>query len=384
MYQYFRKPLLVYVGWFLLSVLFLISVIGKLYPTPANGIDIFETDFLIPNLPSWVSPDFISLFSRCLLAVESFFVISFLWPNRSKKLIGYGAIGLLSIFSIHLIFQIINNHKGNCGCFGQLIEMTPTEALIKNFFTIGLILLLIRQSEKQSLNFTFFQYASIFLFSLSVISLITPQKISIVTNSAKEYTSSNVLLDTASNGEIHIGLDLDLNNKLEENEFSSRYLLMLPKTGKDSGTVQPNATILENNGPAFVKSPFSELVQGADIGRKIICWYNAECAHCMESHKLLKSISNTKNFPKVHIIFRDGSDQEKIDEFFKNTGYKTSFSIITPDQKKDFRFKRKILPASPPAIYYLYNGNQWFTHKNDDGEKDLNVNALKAAIQREK
>ncbi len=385
MIQLIKKSQIIYIGWLALSVLFLISVIGKLYPTPSNGIDIFESDFLIPILPTWVSTDIIALFSRSLLAVESFFVISFVWPNRSKKVIGYSAIALLSVFSIHLFSQIMSNHQGNCGCFGQLIEMTPTEALIKNIFTIGLIILLIRFSDNQAINFSFYQSTSIFLFSLSIIALITPQKISVSNNVSNVYTSSNVLIDSTQDDVIHIGLDMNLNNSLEENEFSSRYSIIVPKSGNKSDTIQNKFVIQEDkSGPTYVKSPFSELVPGADVGRKIICWYNAECSHCMDAHKQLKSFSNTKNFPNVHIVFRDGSSQEQIDEFFKNTGYKTSFSVITAEQKRDFRFIRKILPASPPAIFYLFNGNHFFTYKNGEKEDELDLNALKAAIQREK
>ena len=45
---------------------------------------------------------------------------------------------LLTAFCIHLGIQMVEHGamNGNCGCFGQLIPMTPLEAAIKNIITI--------------------------------------------------------------------------------------------------------------------------------------------------------------------------------------------------------------------------------------------------------
>ena len=215
MLETLKKPFVLYLGWILLSGVFLLSVIGKLYPTPSNGIEIFENDYLMPVIPEWISSDFISIFSRALLALESFFVIAFLWPKKNKKFIGYAAIALLAVFCIHLLIQVLNSEKGNCGCFGQLIEMSPLQALIKNILTIALIFGVLKLSRNEDSKFSFFHYCSIFLFSLSLISLITPQKISVSNNSVSSFSSANVILDTSEvDGSIHIGLDLNLNNTL--------------------------------------------------------------------------------------------------------------------------------------------------------------------------
>jgi len=378
-----KKPFVLYLGWILLSGVFLLSVVGKLYPTPANGIEIFENDYLMPVLPSWISSDFISIFSRSLLALESFFVISFLWPNKNKRLIGYAAISLLAIFCIHLIIQVLNSQTGNCGCFGQLIKMTPLQALIKNIFTIGLILGILKLSGKEESKFSFFHYCSIFLFSLSLISLITPQKISVVTNSINSFSSANVLLDTSGvDQSIHIGLDLNLNNKLEENEYSSTYSIRLPKSGNSNDSVKNDnpSIVIETKGPSVTMSPFNKLVPGIDLGRKILCYYDPTCSHCILTHKKLKELSKMKGFPTVHIVFSN-KQPDKIPEFWDMTGYKTLFSIITDEQSKEFVFIKKLLKK--PSIYFLNNGNIWFNFMGKD-DAEIDINALKKAIQREK
>ena len=128
-----NKNHLQFIGWLFLSVLFLVSVIGKLYPTPASGIKILEQDYISPI---GISANVGSYLSRLLLSIELFFVFAFLWPKLNKKWIGIGAIVLLAAFCIYLGVKVFNGEEGNCGCFGQLIEMTPLQALIKNVFSV--------------------------------------------------------------------------------------------------------------------------------------------------------------------------------------------------------------------------------------------------------
>jgi hypothetical protein len=383
MLEILKKPFVLYLGWILLSGVFLLSVIGKLYPTPANGIEIFENDYLMPVLPAWISSDFISIFSRALLALESFFVIAFLWPNKNKKLIGYAAIALLAVFCIHLLIQVLNSEKGNCGCFGQLIEMTPLQALIKNILTIALILGVLKLSRNEEFKFSFFHYCSIFLFSLSLISLITPQKISVTSNTVSSFSSANVLLDTSNVDQaIHIGLDLNLNNKLDENEYSSTYSIRLPKSGNSVDSVKNEnpGIVIETKGPTSVFSQFNKLVPGIDSGRKILCYYDPTCSHCILTHKKLKQLSATKGFPTVHVVFSN-KQPDKIPDFWEMTGYKTLFSVITDEQSKEFVFTKKLLKK--PSVYFLNNGNIWYNFVGKD-DAEIDINALKTAIQREK
>ena len=53
-------------------------------------------------------------------------------------------IVLLAAFCIHLGIQMVQHGamNGNCGCFGQLIPMTPLEAFIKNIVTIAMLIYL--------------------------------------------------------------------------------------------------------------------------------------------------------------------------------------------------------------------------------------------------
>ena len=110
----------------LISALFFLSAFAKLYPTPMYGITkIFEQGQLIPM---GFSESLAPYFSRLIISVEFFFAITILFNNYLKKIVVPFAFIMIAIFSIHLTTQIFGNAE-NCGCFGELIPMTPLEAL---------------------------------------------------------------------------------------------------------------------------------------------------------------------------------------------------------------------------------------------------------------
>ena len=121
----------------LVSALFILSAVAKLYPTPSLGIGAFETKYLGAV---GIEYDTARILSRLLIGFEFSLAILLLLPFYLRKLIIPTTIGLLSVFSIHLAVQAVNGDASNCGCFGELIPMTPFQALIKNIMTIGLLL----------------------------------------------------------------------------------------------------------------------------------------------------------------------------------------------------------------------------------------------------
>ena len=117
----------------LISALFLLSAVAKLYPTPLYGITkVFEEGQLIPM---GFSSDFAPFLSRLIIGFEFFIAFAILQSHYIKKLVIPSTILLLSVFCIDLAIDIFGGVDENCGCFGQLIPMTPMEAFIKNIFT---------------------------------------------------------------------------------------------------------------------------------------------------------------------------------------------------------------------------------------------------------
>jgi hypothetical protein len=72
-----------------------------------------------------------------LIGIEIALGLLITLPFNLKKLIIPSTIFMLSFFCVHLIIEISTvGNKGNCGCFGSLLPMTPLQALIKNLISI--------------------------------------------------------------------------------------------------------------------------------------------------------------------------------------------------------------------------------------------------------
>ncbi len=118
----------------LLGAVFIFSAYIKIFP-----IEPFEYNFVEQGLSNWLLAPFIA---RIMIGLE--FVIGFLLVfNFYLKTVLKVAFALLVFFIIYLVIQILKEgNAGNCGCFGNYIKMTPSEAIIKNSFMIGLIAIL--------------------------------------------------------------------------------------------------------------------------------------------------------------------------------------------------------------------------------------------------
>ena len=164
----------------LISALFLLSAFAKLYPTPMFGITkVFEQGQLIPmGFPE----DLVPYLSRFILAIELLIAFAILQRNYLKKLIIPSSIGLLVLFSLHLTYSIFLGDTENCGCFGDLIPMTPFQALVKNLITIVVLMYLYKNTTDDKEN-VFSKLSIQFLSLLLVMFAFLP--VSSQTNSEK-------------------------------------------------------------------------------------------------------------------------------------------------------------------------------------------------------
>lgn len=276
----------------LISALFLLSAVAKLYPTPLYGITkVFEEGQLIPM---GFSSDFAPFLSRLIIGFEFFIAFAILQSHYIKKLVIPSTILLLSVFCIDLAIDIFGGIDENCGCFGQLIPMTPMEAFIKNIFTILLLLFIYRNvtdKEKSSFLLLFNGYLiiSVLMFSL----------LPIATNSSNKQVSSF---------SSYVDSDFDINN-----------------------------------------------------GKKILCFFDAGCDHCMDAAKSLTELStNNNSFPDVHIIFSD-TEEDKIPEFLNYAGSEFSYQVMefyNPDDEINSYLEVLGFEYENPVVIYYNNGNQ--------------------------
>ena len=275
-----------------ISALFLLSAVAKLYPTPLYGITkVFEEGQLIPM---GFSSDFAPIISRLLIGFEFFIAFAILQSHYIKKLIIPSTILLITIFSIDLSIDVFGGVDENCGCFGQLIPMTPAEALIKNIFTLLILFFIYKNvSDREKSNF-------LLLFNgYLIISVLMFALLPIATNSSSKQVSS----------------------------FS-----------------------------AYVEEDFD-----VNTGKKILCFFDAGCDHCMEAAKSLAEFSSQlQSFADVHIIFSD-TEEEKIPEFLKYTGGDFSYQVMqfyNPDDEINSYLEVLGFEYDNPVVIYYNNGNQ--------------------------
>ena len=96
-------------------------------------------------------------------------------------------------------------------------------------------------------------------------------------------------------------------------------------------------------------------------GKKILCFFDAGCEHCMDAAKSLNELSDSISyFPEIHIIFSD-SEADRIPDFFDYTGREYSYQVL-PFYNEDDEINSYLeilgYEYENPAVIYLDNGNQ--------------------------
>jgi hypothetical protein len=115
-----------------LGIVFIYSGYSKLNPV----IETFEFTFVEIGIVNWYTAP---LIARILIGLE-FFIGILLIANYNLKKFTLPLMGaVLLFFIIYLLVQIsISGNKGNCGCFGERLHMTPLRAIYKNLIMIAL------------------------------------------------------------------------------------------------------------------------------------------------------------------------------------------------------------------------------------------------------
>jgi hypothetical protein len=278
----------------IVSALFILSAVAKLYPSPLMGIQGFESKYLGAI---GIEGGLAKVISRLLIGFEFSLAILILLPYYLNKIVIPTTIGLLGAFSIHLLVQVINGDASNCGCFGDLIPMTPLQALVKNILTIGLLVIPL----------------TIFKKTLTDNKNIHPI--------------------------LYTGLTLSL-----------IMFLFLPQGSSVSGKA-----VLTG------ESVYSKYFEDINSGNKLLCFFSPTCEHCMDTGKELTEMSNKFPglMPEIRILFMDetypanGSEKE-IGEYFEFIGARYDYKVLETTEMNDIFWLKKDFPG----VLYLCNGKE--------------------------
>ena len=114
----------------LLGITFLFSAYTKFV-----GPGFFEITLMDQGLA--LDRFFAAQLARFFIGLEFALGILMLLPFYTKKLMLVSLL-LLGGFTLHLVYLWSIGDTENCGCFGEMISMTPLESIIKNGILIGI------------------------------------------------------------------------------------------------------------------------------------------------------------------------------------------------------------------------------------------------------
>lgn len=349
------------ISWILrliISALFIVSAVAKLYPSPYFAISTFEVKQLYPL---GFSEGFAPYFSRILIGIEFALGIAILLKDYLKKITIPATILLLAVFTIHLSYTtFVSGNAGNCGCFGELIPMTPVEAIIKNIIAIGLLIWLFKILPADGKS-NFWLLKSVGLGCILALFMVAP--IRPVAEIVEEPISPK-------NSIIEIKPSTDYIYTTEEIKIGNDSIKL--KDGKEIPTEKKT-----EDAPKKVKSGYEKYFPGIDNDKKILCYFVPGCDHCMDTAKELNEMrKKDKNFPPVYVIFMN-EEPEKIPTFFEFAGTKFPYKMID------------VIPfwtelgsgRDTPGVKYLWNGNE-FKYYDGINENKFNGTEFKKLIKK--
>ena len=128
----------------LLGITFLFSAYTK-----AVGPGFFE----ITLMDQGIAPDRIiaSYLARFFIGLEFALGFLMLLPFYVKRLMQF-TFFLLGGFTLHLIYLWSIGDTDNCGCFGEMISMTPEQSIIKNIIMLAIAVAIFKTAETKKIK----------------------------------------------------------------------------------------------------------------------------------------------------------------------------------------------------------------------------------------
>lgn len=349
-----KKENIIWILRLIISALFIVSAVAKLYPSPYFAISTFEVKQLYPlGFSEGIAP----YFSRILIGIEFALGISILLKDYLKKITIPATILLLAVFVIHLSYTtFVSGNAGNCGCFGELLPMTPVEAIIKNIIAIGLLVWLFKLAPADGKS-NFWLLKSVGLGCVLALFMLAPIR-----------PVAEVIEEPTSEVQENLGVVVDSTSLLTIEE---------PITTTTKDTVKKIEEKKTEEAPKKVKSGYEKYFPGIDTDKKILCYFVPGCDHCMDTAKELNEMrKKDKNFPPVFVIFMN-EEPEKIPTFFEFAGTKFPYKMID------------VIPfwtelgtgRDTPGVKYLWNGNE-FKYYDGISENKFNGTEFKKLIKK--
>lgn len=354
-----RKIYLLWSLRILVFILFLLSAIAKLVPVWA-----FEKQLVDLQLFTWCQAPY---FARFIIGVEIAIGFAILQNNLIKRLVIPATILLLLAFCVHLSIQIyqFGPMNGNCGCFGQLIPMTPLEALIKNIITIAILVYLYR-NVTEKIPRKWLIPVVLFVVSQAFVFIFFPFKPCTATQETPQAAVIEEAQQTEPPQEVKDTVPVDKTAvKIRETESQIKKTAAPEKITKEEIIAPAEKAAPSQKHSQFSKfTVFQDKKVNLDEGKKIVCMFAAGCDHCRETAKAICELAQHKGFPEVYILFMD-EETFLIDEFFTVAKCRFPYQVLDIPQ-----FWNVLgIGKTTPGVFYLWNGNVIKSYEGIDKNK---------------
>ena len=151
----------------LLGAVFIFSAFIKLFP-----VELFEWTFVDLGIANWYIAPYLA---RVMIAIEFFIGFLLLFNIYRNKFTLRFTIGVLVFFTIYLFWQFFTEgNSGNCKCFGNFINVTPLESIIKNIILIILSFIIYKNYKGIIWKYSKIFFLIIILSSVSLPFIINP------------------------------------------------------------------------------------------------------------------------------------------------------------------------------------------------------------------
>jgi hypothetical protein len=328
----------------LIGCLFLFSGIVKLFPIIA-----FEVQLISHGILNW---HIVTILARVTIAFEIFLGLCFLQNNYVKKIFIPAAIALLTIFTFDLVRAVIYlGFSGDCGCFGQVITMTPLEAIIKNIVLIAVLVYLYRLMEPETKD-KWLLPAIFIIISFVPVFLLFPAKHYQVQTAEEQKRAAEQRT-------------LEIINQRKMNQQQSE----MPVKKMDTAVVHA-IKVNEKLPVAAFKNFSGGVTVDFKKGTEIVAVLNTGCGDCIEAATGIGKLNKEMNLPPVYFLLL--GDEKELPEFISKT--KTNYPFKLLDEEEFFT----LIKGSPPRVWLLQNGKI----VNDWNFRNFSIDNLKTAVKK--
>lgn len=284
----------------LLGLVFIVLAILKIVDMDRFEIYIYSYHFFSLN--------FSFLAARFAIILEMVLGVGLI-SHTLHKLYWWGSMAMLAGYSLLLIYALTLGRTDSCHCFGDFLQLDPTQSLIKNG-VLMLLFLLIYKMESWKTPFRW----------LILILAVMASTIGVFVASPPDNYTSNY----------------DPDHNLQTELFDT----MLDDAPLDSLNLRE--------------------------GKQVVCFFSTGCDYCQMAARKLSLMQQFHGFPEENITYLFVGNEEGIEDFYEQSESARYRDVLYPDVTRLL----KAVDGNMPTIVFMENGEvvreYGFRNMNED------------------